>query len=466
MELQAGAVVERYLVEHVLGAGGMATVYAAKHTLLGTRHALKVLHDGRAAARLLREGQVQARLDSPHVVPVTGVVEVGGTHALVMPLVQGCSLEAVVGAEGLSQEEVAALFEQMAAGVRAAHDAGVVHRDLKPANTLLELRRGRVVVRVADFGLARGELDPRMTRSGTFLGTPAYAAPEQLAGEEVDAQADLWSLGVMLYELLTGERPFSGESLGALLDATRSGSWDASALPEAWRPVVAGLLAERGERRVLAAPVGAAALVDGCVVEVVRARVAAAAAERAAMPTEGPPVSVESRRPHHLPAERDAFVGREEDLEALGRAVAGGRLVSVLGSGGIGKTRLVLQLGRRHLADWPGGVWFCDLSEARSVLRASPTPSRRTLRRRPWGKDPVVQLGPRDRGLGESCLVILDNFEQVARARRGRPSGTGSTAPVRGAVRGHHSRGPRAARRDRRCPCLPLDPRRMRSTCS
>ena len=139
-----------------------------------------------------------------------------------MPLVRGCSLDVLLKRTKVSESEAAALYAQIAEGVHAVHAEGVVHRDLKPANVLLELRRGRVVARrVADFGLARGELDVGLTRQGAFLGTPAYASPEQLRGERVDAQADLWSLGVLLYELLTAERPFQAQTLGALLEATR-----------------------------------------------------------------------------------------------------------------------------------------------------------------------------------------------------------------------------------------------------
>lgn len=185
MHLPPGTTIERYMVEHQIGVGGVATVYAVRHAVLGTRHALKVLRSSApgARARLLREGRLQARLDPSHIVPVTDVLEVGGAPALLMPLVDGCSLAHLLTAHRLSVPEASALFAGIAAGVASAHSAGAVHRDLKPANVLLDLQEGAVVPRVADFGLAHQDDGLLLTRGSGFMGTPRMPPPSSCAAQ-------------------------------------------------------------------------------------------------------------------------------------------------------------------------------------------------------------------------------------------------------------------------------------------
>jgi serine/threonine-protein kinase len=220
MELDSGAIVDRYRVVGVLGHGGMASVYHVQHTKLSSDHVLKVLSlPGRGIRdRLLLEGQVQARLKHRNVVEVTDVIEVQGSPGLVMELVRGPALDAVLEHGPLELERVEELVPGILAGVQAAHEEGVVHRDLKPANILLAVQRGRVVPKVADFGLVKivdeTEGDGRAkTRTGATMGTPQYMAPEQIqSARTVDARADIFALGAILYELVAGERAFDGDS--------------------------------------------------------------------------------------------------------------------------------------------------------------------------------------------------------------------------------------------------------------
>jgi serine/threonine-protein kinase len=218
MILATGTVVDRYEILGELGRGGMASVYTVRHTKLGSTHVLKVLSvQARAVAeRLLLEGQVQATLKHPNVVEVTDVVEVHGSPGLVMEYVEGPSLDAVLANGALPMDRILDLVPGICAGIAAAHSAGVVHRDLKPANILLALHRGRVIPKVADFGLVKQlEAAPSeaRTRTGTAMGTPQYMAPEQIENaKEVDARADIWALGAILYEMVTGERAFDGDT--------------------------------------------------------------------------------------------------------------------------------------------------------------------------------------------------------------------------------------------------------------
>jgi len=234
--LTAGQEVDRYVVERLLGRGGMAAVYLVRHRTLGTWHALKVLTltAPRLVDRLVQEGQVQARLRHPNIVAVTDVFDVGGAPGLLMEYIPGASLDHHLPAGGLPEPEVERLFRGIVAGVSHAHAQGVVHRDLKPANVLIE----QGTPKVSDFGLAKlvAELDAGVgqTRSGAAMGTPNYMAPEQVRdARSVDSRADLWSLGCLLYELLTGRRAFDGPDVLAVYNAVANGHYVG---PERLRP--------------------------------------------------------------------------------------------------------------------------------------------------------------------------------------------------------------------------------------
>ena len=222
MILSPGQVVERYRVVRVVGQGGMSVVYEVEHTRLGTAHALKVLSRGgpQMEARLLSEGRIQAQLRHPNVVPVTDVLDVGDTLGLVMDLVRGTSLATLMAAERLSLEAIDHLAVQILAGVAAAHGAGVVHRDLTPGNILVEVRDGDVLAKVADFGLVHVLGDPDRP---TVAGTLRYMAPEQLLGARVDARADVFALGAVLFELVEGAPAFPGDDPVALVHRVKRG---------------------------------------------------------------------------------------------------------------------------------------------------------------------------------------------------------------------------------------------------
>lgn len=232
--LTAGTQVERYEVLDLLGEGGLARVYRVRHTQLGTIHALKLLtlkRDG-LAARLLLEGRIQAQLRHPNIVVVSDVVQYEGQPGLIIEYVEGPTLDDWLRMHGPpSVDECLRLFAGVLAAVRAAHASGVLHRDLKPANVLMQGKRP--VAKVADFGIAKvaqgAELAPAprgQTRAGVAMGTPGYMAPEQFndaAG--VDARADIFALGTILYEMLTGLPAFSGDTLLDTLNAVAEGRY-------------------------------------------------------------------------------------------------------------------------------------------------------------------------------------------------------------------------------------------------
>ena len=234
MQLDTGTVIDRYAVEDLIGQGGMAVVYRVRHQQLGTLHALKVLMLPARSIRerLIQEGQVQARLRHPNIISVTDLVDVDGAPGLVMEYVPGPSLDGLLRQAALTVDQADLLARGLLEGVAAAHDFGLVHRDLKPGNVLLEVRKDRLIPKITDFGLVKlvGAADAggsMKTRSGLAMGTPCYMAPEQIRNAKgVDARADVFSLGALLYELVTGQRAFDGEDTFEIFSAVTSGYYE------------------------------------------------------------------------------------------------------------------------------------------------------------------------------------------------------------------------------------------------
>ncbi|NCG20388.1 MAG: protein kinase [Rhodobacterales bacterium] len=221
MRVEPGTVVDRYAFQSLLGRGGMAAVYLAQHTTLGSLHAIKVLTLPTPAIqqRLLQEGRAQGTLKHVNIVTATDVIEVGGSPGLVMEYVDGPSLQQLLGHESLSLVQADDLARGILRGVAAAHRHGLIHRDLKPGNVLLAFTEDGLQAKITDFGLAKVVLGGRhgggiQTRSGLPLGTPSYMAPEQIKdAANVDQRADVWAIGCILYELVSGHRAFSGDDL-------------------------------------------------------------------------------------------------------------------------------------------------------------------------------------------------------------------------------------------------------------
>ncbi len=254
-----GRTLSHFKITAMLGKGGMGEVYRAEDTTLDREVAIKVLPEAFTAdkerlARFEREAKVLASLNHPNIAGIHELGSDGGLDFLAMELVEGEDLAKRLRKGPIPVGEALRLATQIATGLEAAHNSGVVHRDLKPANVQVT-PEGQV--KILDFGLAKKAvggagppldlsdsptLTAQMTRAGTILGTAAYMSPEQARGQEVDAQTDIWALGVVLYEMLTGERTFGAETATDTIAAIIERQPDWEALPPATPPLVRSLL--------------------------------------------------------------------------------------------------------------------------------------------------------------------------------------------------------------------------------
>ncbi len=265
MALSPGTRLGTYEIIGAIGAGGMGEVYRARDTKLNRDVAIKVLpeavaHDPERLARFEREAKTLAALNHPNIAHIHGVEDSTGTPALVMELVEGPTLADRIARGAIPLEEALPIAKQIAEALEAAHEQGIIHRDLKPANIKV---RSDGTVKVLDFGLAKA-MDPagassanamnsptlsmHATQAGIILGTAAYMSPEQAAGKPVDRRADVWSFGVVLWEMLTGKRLFDAETIShTLADVLRLPIEFDKLPPEAPRPI-RGLLRRCLER--------------------------------------------------------------------------------------------------------------------------------------------------------------------------------------------------------------------------
>ena len=226
-----GRTLAHYRINSVLGAGGMGEVYRATDTKLGRDVALKVLPaemagDADRLARFQREARAVAALNHPNVVTLYSVEEAENVHFITMELIEGQPLDRLIASDGLPLDRIVEIASALAEALAAAHEKGILHRDLKPANVMVT-NEGRV--KVLDFGLAKdvgakSSSDATLTsaghtQAGIVMGTPAYMSPEQVAGRALDHRTDIFSLGVLLHEMATGQRPFEGSSSAELISS-------------------------------------------------------------------------------------------------------------------------------------------------------------------------------------------------------------------------------------------------------
>jgi predicted Ser/Thr protein kinase len=253
-----GTEIAGYRVESLLGRGGMSVVYLAEHVRLGRRVALKLLapmlsDDETYRDRFQRESRRAAELDHPNVVPIFDAGEVDGQLFIAMRYIEGCDLKTLIRREGqLGMGRTLFILEQAADGLDAAHERNLIHRDVKPGNILIAEPSEQVYL--TDFGVVKHTASKGLTRTGFFIGTVDYAAPEQIEGLPVDARTDVYALGCVLYECLVGKAPFDRDAEinvmhAHLIDAPPLLTASRPDLPKALNRVLASALAKAKDDR-------------------------------------------------------------------------------------------------------------------------------------------------------------------------------------------------------------------------
>jgi len=222
VRLVGQTVLDRYVIEEELGSGGTGSVYRGRHVKLPRQVAIKVLHpdllhEPQILARFHREAKAAAKLSHPNVISVIDVGESNGHHVIIFELAAGRPLRAAM-ASPLPRERILPLLRGILNGLDHAHAQGLIHRDLKPENIMVEQSESGELPRLVDFGIAvlrdpESVASGKLTQSGQVLGTPIYMAPEQAQCEPFDERIDIFALGVILYEMLSGKQPFDGSSM-------------------------------------------------------------------------------------------------------------------------------------------------------------------------------------------------------------------------------------------------------------
>ncbi len=385
-----------YRILEEIGRGGMGVVYKAVDERLERHVALKFVTEALAGnpdrkRRLFREARAASSLDHPNICTVFDVGETErGELYIAMAYYEGETLGARLARSPLSIEETVSIALQVARALSCAHEAGIVHRDIKPSNILLTTRGS---VKVLDFGVAKSSHseDSSVDRR---VGTVLYSAPEQLSAAQVDHRADIWSLGVVVYEMLTGRRPFEGptefDTMEAVLrhrcappSALRSG------IPMHLDAAVLRALEKNVHERFSTVEEMTAAL-GGERIEHIRTAVA----------------------PPSFPRPMTSFIGREEEIAKVCGLLDESRIVTLTGPGGTGKTRLAIEVGRAVAQRYRDGVRFVGLAAARdedAVFTAIAESAGCPLAGGRAAREQVTSALETKRS-----LLVLDNFEQVS----------------------------------------------------
>ncbi len=333
----------KYEIVGELGRGGMGVVYRARDPLLNREVAVKLISSTDLTAelegRFQREAQLVAQMDHPAIVPIHDFGQDEGSLFFVMPLVGGTTLLRLIRDQSLRLGEVVDIGIQVADALDYSHSRGVIHRDIKPANIMITREDGAGArVRVMDFGLAHASTESRLTKTGTLVGTVAYLSPEQVASRAFDGRSDIYSLGVVLYESLVGDPPFTGEVQSILYRIVHE-------IPQAPRALGAEIREELQDvvLRCLEKDPGKRPQKAGQVAEALRRHRSSLASDEFRMS-----VVLSGSRVIQRPA-ASAFIGREKEFAELQRrlnsAIAGEcQFAVVAGEPGIGKTRLLEEL--------------------------------------------------------------------------------------------------------------------------
>ena len=406
--------INHYKVIARLGKGGMGEVYAAEDTRLKRKIAIKVLPedvsaDPARAARFKTEAQSVAALNHPNIVTIFSVEESGSIHFLTMELVEGDTLASIIPKDGFDVEAFLRIAIPIADALCAAHEKGIIHRDLKPANIMVS-KEGRV--KVLDFGLAKLLIQDSdsgassletvaETKEGTVIGTLHYMSPEQLQGKKLDSRSDIFSLGIIFFEMITGGKPFLGDSTAEIIS---------SILRDTPEPIT-NLKADIPEQLDQ--------MIKLCLMKHPNDRYQTVRDiyDHLKELSAGSGTSESARSQIHdgprnnLPDFITHFIGRSQELTEIRKILSSSRLLTVCGTGGSGKTRLAIEAAGKSLRNFSDGVWFINLAPISSgdlVLQSIAT----ALNLKEEKDSPLLDIVV-DYLRDKNALLIMDNCEHV-----------------------------------------------------
>ena len=439
---EIGEKISHYTIISAIGTGGMGKVFLAEDAKLGRRTALKFLapelvDDREHHQRFIREARASSGLNHPNICTIYEINDDSDQPFIAMEYVEGETVAQMVRRRRRNVRQTLDIALQVAYALTEAHRKGIVHRDIKPANIIVN---SRGVVKILDFGLAKrvtpedAAVPQFQTNAGVVLGTASYMPPEQARGLEVDNRADIWSLGVCLYEMLTGRLPFAGETVADTFAAILKGepgppSQLVTGIPEELDHLVMQCIERPREKRFQTVEELIAEL------EAVRDRMSGyqndqldrlddptevfhtAPTEHNEAPAATDDVrAAETTAPNNLTETFERIIGREAEIAALSRLIRdpGVRLVTATGIGGTGKTTLSRAVARRSLPHFKDGVFFVEMADVTRPEVVATTIAQ-PLGIREEGGRPMLDI-LKDHLSRMEMLLVLDNFEQIIEA--------------------------------------------------
>ena len=442
---EVGDKLSQYTIVSVIGSGGMGRVFLADDAKLGRKTALKFLSpefasDREHLDRFVREARAASALNHPNICTIYEINDTSALPYIAMEYVDGETVVDLIRRKGRNLSQVLDISLQIAEALAEAHFHGVVHRDIKPANIVIN-KKGRV--KVLDFGLAKRMVGIEaaegqfQTNAGVVLGTASYMSPEQARGLDVDQRSDIWSLGVCMYEMLTGALPFRGETPADTFAAILTHQPDPPSkffidVPPALDRLVLSAIERQREKRVRS--------MDALIEELRSIKISideglqssdrvtrdatkepteifhSAPTERSEPPDTDEELSVRKTAPHNLTESFERIIGREPEILSVTRLLSEPqtRLVTMTGIGGTGKTTLSRAVARRMLPAFQHGVFFIEMADVSRPDVVASTIAK-PLGIKEEGGRPVIDV-LKDHLREKELLLVIDNFEQVIEA--------------------------------------------------